>query len=511
MATKTRATYTYIRNSFERDEFMKCKHNPIYFFNKYVRIPHPMKGDVPFKMYPFQIALVLVYLKHRYNICLKPRQMGISTLVAAYALWLALFHSHKYILIVSIKQATARALLRRVKFMYIRLPDFLKVEVLNGTATTVGSADEIRWANGSEIKVTGSTDNAGRSDALSCLIIDEAAFQQHADTTWGAAQPTLSTGGQAIILSTAFGVGNFFHNTYISAMQNLNGFFPVRLRWQDHPDRGQQWYEETARSLGAKRLAQEIDCNFLQSGFNVFDMAKIRAVEDRITEFPAIEKRLNDTVHIFKRPVPGDTYYIGGDVASGRARDYSSLSIFDMQGTEYACFKGKMTIRDYAYLLGDIGYEYNQAWLAPEVNAIGEGVVATLQENSYPNIWHSVSKVLKMEQFEADQNMIPGWLTTGKSRHEIITGMDADLTDESIELNNPFFVQEANTFIYNSRNKPIALGKDQGGGGIKSSNMYEEDGAVVYTDDSIIGACIGNEIRKIGQKHRGPLPFMSMN
>ena len=84
--------------------------------------------------------------------------------------------------------------------------------------------------------------------------------------------------------------------------------------------------------------------------------------------------------------------------------------------------------------------------------------------------------------------------------------MDNDLLHGNVEMWNPFFAKEAMTFVYNEMNKPIALGKDKGIGGIRSSNMYEEEGSVVYTDDSIIGACIGNEIRQ-NKLYRGAMPF----
>ena len=518
-AQKSAKKYFFIKTALERDEFIRCSLDPVYFIYTYVRITHPVRGEIPFKLFPFQVSLLAVYLKVRYSVSLKPRQMGISTLVAAYALWLTLFHPHKYVLIVSIKQATARSLLRRIKFMYMALPEFLKMECTNGGSNQIGTADRIAFSNFSEISVAGSTDDAGRSDSLSCLIMDEVAFQKHASTTWGAAQQTLATGGQAIMLSTAFGVGNFFHTTYVEAMQGLNSFFPVRLNWQMHPERNMKWYLEQKLALGNKRLAQEIDCDFLQSGYTVFDMAKIRAIEDKLLEFgDPIEQRSmgNKTVEegefkIYFRPDPHKEYFIGGDIASGRARDYSTFSIFDEDGKEHACFKGKLGLLEYSKLLMAAGQEYNWAWLAPEVNALGEGVMARLQDEGYPNIFHSVSKTFKLGDFEREQNLIAGWVTSGKSRHEIITGMDDDLMHDLVDIYNPYFVQEGYTFIYNENNKPIALGKDSGRGGIRSSSMYEEEGAVSYTDDSILGACIGNEVRKFHKKGYMPMPISGGN
>ncbi len=499
----------YVKSGFQVEEFMKCRKSPYYFIHKYVRITHQQRGSIPFVPYPFQASILMGWLKYQATCMLKPRQMGISTLAAGYLLWMFLFHSHKDLLLISIKQNTARALMRRIKHMYRNLPDFLKIEIVNGSGGSLGTADILMGANGSTLEVQGSTNDAGRSGSYACVVFDEAAFQLHADTTFGAAGPaTLNNGGKIIVLSTAFGMGNFFHRTYTGALAGDNGFHPIRLKWQMHPDYDAVWHARQLALLGRLRTAQEIDCNFLQSGYNVFDMAKIRAIEDRLLEFDPVETREDDKWLIYEKPVAGIEYVLGGDVATGRSRDYSTFSIFKLDGTEVACYKAKIGVRNYAKLIMRAGRYYNNALLAPEVNAIGEGVVAVCQEDGYDNIYHSVSKVLHLDEFEKDESMVQGWLTTGKSRHEIITGMDDDLKDDLVELNNPYFVQEAYTFIYNAANKAIAMGKGSSNKDRNSALMYEdEDAGTTYTDDAILGACIGNEVRKNPARWRGTMPI----
>ena len=47
------------------------------------------------------------FMQHRFNIILKARQLGISTLTAGYALWMMSFHQDKNILVIATKQETA--------------------------------------------------------------------------------------------------------------------------------------------------------------------------------------------------------------------------------------------------------------------------------------------------------------------------------------------------------------------------------------------------------------------
>ena len=198
----------------ELKEYIKCRKDPIYFFKTYGRVRHPKKGLMPFELYDFQEETLNEFLDNSYNVILKARQLGISTLCAAYAAWMANFFKDKEIFILATKRDTATNLVDKVRVFLEEVPDFLKSGLL------VDNRQSIELENGSKIKAgaTGSNSkDAARSEALSLLIIDEAAFIKGMDTIWVAAQPTLSTGGDCIVLSSPNGIGNWFHKTYIEA------------------------------------------------------------------------------------------------------------------------------------------------------------------------------------------------------------------------------------------------------------------------------------------------------
>lgn len=371
----------------------------------------------------------------------------------------------------------------------------MKPAIANGTnkSSSFGTQDHVIFGNDSEILALASTEQAGRSDSINWLIMDEVAQQRLASSIWGSAQQTMADGGQATLISTAYGVGNFFHKYWSNAEQGLNGFKAIKLNWQMHPDRDQKWYNDTLRALGAKRTAQEVDCDFLQSGFTVFDTSKLRAIEDRLEERGPLEEHEMGDLKVYYHPEPHQLYVLGADVATGlRSGDYSTFSIMTMDGVEVACYKGKKSINEFSKLIMDWGYRYNIAYLAPELNGVGEGVMAMLQEYGYPNVYYQVKKLLKLGEFEKDTALVAGWLTTGKSRHQIISGLDDDLENDLIEINNPYFVAEAWTFIYDENNKAIAQGK----GTNKTSELEDDDETNSYTDDAIFSVCIANEVRK---------------
>ena len=79
------------------------------------------------------------------------------------------------------------------------------------------------------IKATSASSDAGRSEAVSLLIVDEAAFIEQIGEIWASAQQTLATGGGAIVLSTPYGTGNWFHKTWVSAENKENDFLPIKV------------------------------------------------------------------------------------------------------------------------------------------------------------------------------------------------------------------------------------------------------------------------------------------
>jgi phage FluMu gp28-like protein len=149
-----------------------------------------------------------------------------------------MYHPFKTIVIISIKDRVAKRVLRKIKFMYKNLPPYLRTKVVNGKGDDIGTASELEFANGSIISSIPTTEEAGRSEAVSLLVIDEAAIVRWAERIWASAFPTLSTGGRAIINSTAYGVGNFFHKLFTDAVAKGNVFQAIRLILANAPRKG---------------------------------------------------------------------------------------------------------------------------------------------------------------------------------------------------------------------------------------------------------------------------------
>ena len=463
----------------------------VFFFFKHLFVIHPVRGKVPFDLYPFQKRTLWYFLTKRFNIVLKFRQAGVTELIAGYCLWLTMYHPNKSVVIISIKDRVAKKVLRKIKYMYRNLPEHLKVRVVNGRPGEIGTAQEVEFSNGSLISSVPTTEEAGRSEALSLLVIDEAAIIRWANTIWAAASPTLSTGGASIVNSTPYGMGNWFHSEWVKALSGGSEFNPIRLRWQMHPERDDKWYNSMSAALGPRRTAQEIDGDFLTSGNSVFDLLDIRAIEDSLSDFPVVDTSYGGSLLLFGKPKRHEKYFIGADIATGRSRHYSAFTIYDRQGEEWGVFKKKIPVGKFADLLMNTGKTWNNAQLAPESNDIGLAVTTKIEEAGYRNLFYATAFLRKKGKKRTETKEIPGWYTTSKNRPVIIDGLEEDIRLNNITVKDPYFIQEAYTFIYDDRNKPIAMGKNSKGS--DADDLSEE---ADYNDDSILGKAISNQIRK---------------
>lgn len=100
----------------------QCEKDAVYFATNFCYIQHPIKKKIKFDLFDVQKEALADLQKYKYNIALKSRQMGFSTLVAAYVLWMMTFHSDSNILVIATKLGVAKNMITKIKEMYRSLP-----------------------------------------------------------------------------------------------------------------------------------------------------------------------------------------------------------------------------------------------------------------------------------------------------------------------------------------------------------------------------------------------------
>lgn len=475
-----------IRKAVET-EYIRCAQDPVYFMKKYCYISNPIKGRILFKLYPFQEEVLKNFQDNNYCIINKSRQLGLSTLTGGFALHMMLFNMDKTVLCIATKQETAKNMVTKVKYMYDNLPAWLK----GNKPPLENNKLSLKLRNGSQIVATSAASDAGRSYAVSLLLIDEAAFIEGIDKIYTSIKPTISTGGSIIALSSPNGVNNWFHKTYIKAVlaeksDDGNLYFPIELKWNVHPDRDEEWFKNEKAAMSPREIAQEYECDFLSSGNTIVENDVISFFENTSLMEPIEKRFMGGDLWIFKYPEYHLKYLLCADVARGDGSDYSTFHVIEVESNEQVAeYKSQIGTREFANLLMAVATEYNNATIAVENANIGWDVVNTIIEREYPNLYYSprsygdFSADDYLNKMDNDQ-VVPGFSTTSKNRPVMIAKLEAYLRERTFIIHSKRLLEELRVFIW-------MHGKAQAQNG--------------YNDDLIMALAIGLYIRDTSFKY----------
>jgi len=357
-------------------ELKKCSEDPVYFIENYVRIQHPIRGDIPFIMYDFQKRIIRGYLSHRWNVVLTSRQIGKTVTSACYLLWYAIFRFNSEILITSRRNSDAMDIVGKIRYAYEGLPDWLRPGVREY------SKHSIVFDNNSAISAEATTENTGRGQAITILYLDEFAFVPPgiADAFWSSIIPTLSAGGDCIITSTPNGDEDTFSSIWVGAISKTNGFYATQVDWWEHPDRDEEYKRQMSAKIGELKWRQEYGNEFLSAQESL--ISGIRLIGMKATKIQG-ERNGFKLWEPFK---DGKVYVVGVDVGTGTGGDYSTIQCFTFPELEQVAefkdntvatpaFTGKLV-----WLLKQIDKAGGDSFYSVENNGVGEGVIASLMQ-----------------------------------------------------------------------------------------------------------------------------------
>lgn len=238
-------------------EFIKCKGDPIYFIENYVKVISLDYGLVPFRLHDYQKKLITAYKDEDRIIALIGRQMGKTVSSAAFILWYSLFQSNKTIAILANKSSAAREVLSRYQYMYESLPLWLQQGV------KIWNKGDVELENGSKVFTAATTGSGIRGKSVNLLYVDETAAIPNtiAEDFFTATYPVISAGKTTKVILTSTPIGyNHFYKFWSEAEQGINGFIPIRADYWEHPDRDEKWAQEQRELLGDVKFSQEVLC-----------------------------------------------------------------------------------------------------------------------------------------------------------------------------------------------------------------------------------------------------------
>ena len=361
-----------------------------------------------------------------------------------------LFHKDKNVLALATTQATARNLVSKVQFMWENLPSWLKVDAIENNKLS------LRLANGSKIQAKSSNSDSARSEAVSLLLIDEAAFIENIAETWASAQQTLATGGGAIVLSTPYGTGNWFHQTWVKAEQGQNDFLPIKLPWSVHPERDQTWRDRQNELLGDPRLAaQECDCDFSTSGDTVFYSEYLEYYEKSFIKDPLERRGADQNLWVWEPPDYTRNYMVIADVARGDGKDFSTFHVMDIESNvQVAEYRGQIGTKEFGHLLVGISTEYNEALLVIENANIGWATIQVAIDRNYSNLYYSPRSESNadsyFDNYTDTSKMVAGFTMSSKTRPMVIGKFQEYISDKGVTIQSKRLLEEMKVFIWKS-------------------------------------------------------------
>ena len=449
-----------------REEYKKCLMSPVYFMRHYVKVQNIKYGTVLFNLYNFQEKALNDFNTYNNNIILKSRQMGISTLVAAYSLWLCIFNKDQNILIISLKEIDAMDVLEKVSFANQNLPTWLKLQLIENNKKS------IKFSNGSQVRAASTTKKSGVGKSLHLLILDECGLIDEAESLWSSASPALSTGGKSILLSTPRGVGSFFHKMWVDAEESningigKNGFHPIKLPWNLHPERDDEWRRiEGEKQPNPKQAAREFDCDFETSGETVIEQSLINFYKKTYQQDPIERRGFGGLTWIWKYPNYNNSYILSADSALGNGGDFSAAHIIDIATMEQCMeFKGQLNPKEFGNLLVSLATEYNNALIVPERENMGYATAQAIIDRGYPNLFYAssdlkyvdVHRQLTNKYYSDEKKLLPGFSTNLKTRPLMISHFEQNMREKNLKIFSSRLLSELDTFIWKN-NKAQAM------------------------------------------------------
>lgn len=236
-------------------ELHKCAKSPEYFIDTYVQIRTCSDGIIPFELYPHQ-ADALETIQYSSDVVIATsRQSGTSSLLEAYALWYAIFHTYENVFMSTLKHAMSMNIMANIRMMYDLLPDFLRPKILQSNKSS------IEFDNGSCIIVSGKSPNALKGRSISLHIWLDCAFLRYSEQVdyMENAWPGLGENSKFIIASSLGNQSssNLFNTLYKDALAGINGFTPITFKWWYVPGRTRQWASDMRKLMGGEQWDSE--------------------------------------------------------------------------------------------------------------------------------------------------------------------------------------------------------------------------------------------------------------
>jgi len=426
------------------NELSKCRDDPIYFCNNYVKIRSLDHEDsIPFKTYGFQDRILNSVHTNNKVVVMMGRQQGKTLTICSYILHAMLFRSKYFAETLAYDLKSACSNLNLIKSMYEEIPFWMQQGIVKWSEKT------IVFENGSQVRASATTRSGIRGRTCNLVHIDEIAFIESgiANDFLTSSYPVIFTGKRAKIIITSTPIGyNHFYHLWKDAEAGKNGFLPIKVHYSEHPDRDEAWAEEQLKLLKRRAFNQEVLCSFLGSSNTLISGDALQS----LSSIDPIKEK--GSLTIYEHPVPDHTYTVTVDTAEGIQQDRSAFSVIDITQRPY-----KIVARYYddsiSYLLfpdviRQVAYDYNQAYVLVETNSVGNQVAVILMNDlEYDNVLRFISEPKKGQILSRDARAKYGIVMSSKVKSIGCRALKTLIEEDMLIINDSEIINELNNFV----------------------------------------------------------------
>lgn len=471
-------------------------------------------------------------------ICLKARQLGITTLIEAYIFALVTMRRNRFALVAagSIESAaTIFAITHRfynnLKFKGVTSPSRNSLKTL-----------EYSPPHYSRMRIsTASNKELGRGETLHYVHASEVAFWDQPEAPMLSINQSVPQHWDTMIFweSTANGLQNLFHRTWLAANRGESDMTPIFLSWKDFPEyslpcayrerlnltQDEKDYKKnhklTREQIKWARHTKVNQCHdswskfhqeypvaahlaFIHTGMPWFNGEALNRMLEEVAEpsnfkgfltcdeslplEPKFQEDPSGPLEIWKKPDTGKTYCLGMDVGEGVGGDYTVIQVICNETGEVAAKYRSNRIRAEtagvdAYLLATY---YNHGLLGIERNGPGLATLAVCERGladypqltGYPNLYYHTLTDRKAPE----ETRRLGWITDRKSKEAMLNRLARAVEEDELIIYSKEAILEMQGFIWDAETKVFR-------------QNYKAPGSKISHDDEIMALAIANEMR----------------
>jgi hypothetical protein len=478
-------------------------------------------------------------------ICCKSRQLGISTLIEAFIFALVTRYPNRFALVAAHSIESAQTIFSMTHRFYGHLSRQYAAALAKSNSRLI----EYPAPHYSRMQIdTSANKNLGRGGTLHYVHASEVAFWERPEEPVLAINQSVPQHWDTLVFweSTANGIHNLFHRTWIAAERGESDMEPIFLSWKGFPEYSlpvaprerlyltpeekeyAQRFELSREETKWARYTRVNQCHnswekfhqeypvsshlaFIFTGMPWFDQEIIRQMLDHVARAPLKRGRLKfssddaslselveeeqGVLLVWKLPEPSLSYSLGMDVGEGVGADYTVIQVLCNETGEVVASYRSNRVRPEmagvdAYLLG---MWYNLGLLGIERNGPGLATLAVCERGlgdypqitGYPNLYYHTYTDRKIPE----ETRRLGWITNKATKEAMLSRLARTVESGAITIYSKTTLLEMQGFVWDAERKTF-------------KQNYTSPDARLAHDDEIMALAIANEMRTHNWENR---------